>query len=175
MGKLALTHRGRAVVLPPPEAYDELVERGDGHWFWLGEFYDDGLDRSAMFPWTPPAEQRVQFMVPRLLWHRANPDAPMARVLLENTCGLFTCINPAHWARRGGAPPARRIRLGDGAARPVIAATSALIIHAMWDDAAHALCGAGPRTRSFDKTVPVTCTRCITTWVAAGHPYEDAE
>lgn len=175
MGKLALPHRGRAVVLPPAELLEPFIERTDNHHFWLGEFYDDGLDRSAVFRWAPLAETATSFMVPRLLWHRANPDAPTSRVLLENTCGLFTCINPAHWARRGAVPPARRIRLGDGAARPVIAATSALIVHAMWDDAAHALCGAGPRTRSFDKTVPVTCTRCITTWVAAGHAYEDVE
>src|SRR5512142_2495343 len=128
MGRLAMVHRGTTRVKPPPELLEPYIERTDNHWYWLDEFVDDGLDRCAVFVWAAPAEKQGQFMVPRLLWQYAHAEET-ARVLLENVCGLFTCINPAHWRKRQGAVriPARIVLPEHVEATPVVA--SHLTVH----------------------------------------------
>lgn len=176
-GKLALRHRGRAVVRPPPDAYAPLIDRGPdpaGHWYWLGEFYDNGLDRSAVFPWAPPAERPTLFMVPQLLWQQANPTA-VSRTLLENTCGLYTCINPAHWAARGVASlPTVAVTLPeDVGARPARSTALGTVVHILYDQQESALCGRRLRALHLAQTTPITCPHCILRWVQAGLPFTE--
>lgn len=183
MGKLAFIHRGRAVILPPAELLEPFIERTDNHWYWLGEFYDDGLERSAEFRWAPPAEHSTRFMVPRLLWQYLHPVRSTKRLMLENVCGLFTCINPGHWTERGVAQdvPTELRLLETSRAWPACFAVTALVptvgalVHILRDDAENAVCGAGGvrhNVKRVSMTEKVTCYACIAVWVAQKLPYE---
>jgi len=176
MGKLALPHRGRAGILPPSELLESFIERTNNHWYWLGEFFDDGLDRSAEFRWAPPAEHSTNFMVPRLLWQYLHPEHTGKRLMLENACGLFTCINPGHWTERGVAQaiPTELRLLETSQAWPAQTAGIALV-HIIRSDAESAVCGAGgarSRLHRVPLTEKVTCYACIAVWVAQKQPYE---
>lgn len=177
MGRLALPHRGRAVVLPALALLEPYIDRTGSHWYWLLEFFDDGLDRSAEFPWSPPDENRTNFMVPRLLWQLANP-LHQGRLLLENTCGLFTCINPGHWRKRPVAAkiPARFVLPDNVEAVPVTHVNAMITVHVRRSDAQSTLCGVGGRgCVALDKKAPVTCDECISTWVRSGQPYTEVK
>lgn len=177
MGRLALSHRGRAVVLPPLALLEPFVDRTPNHWYWLDEFYDDGLDRSAIFLWTPPAEVRVKFMVPRLLWQLTNPTQ-LHRVLLENTCGLFTCINPAHWRDRKAAVqiPARIVLPDTVDAIPVVRPNTRVNVHIVRGAHATTLCGIlDVKCLKPDKKTPITCDECITIWVRLAQPFTEVK
>lgn len=174
MGRLALTHQGRTRILPPVELLEPYIERTDHHWYWLGEFYDDKLDRSAEFRWAPPAEKTAVFMVPRLLWQLAHPDTP-AR-LIENTCGLFTCINPSHWRKRGPGVviPARIVLPEHVLAMPMVSQSNNLVVHIRRLDTPHVVCGAsGKHMDGGGKKTVVTCDDCISAWVRTGQPYTE--
>lgn len=179
MGRLALTHRGRAVVSPPAELLEPLIERTPNHWFWLGDFLDDNVDRSAKFRWAAPAEEATTYMVPRLLWHYANPTEPMQRILLENTCGLFTCINPAHWSKRRGAVriPARIVLPESVEAIPVMQESATLTVHIRWNDAIATVCGHGLRRayQNMTKAKVITCDDCISAWVRTNQPFTEVK
>jgi hypothetical protein len=173
MGRLAFPHKGRANVLPPPELLEPYIERTEYHWYWLGEFCDNHFDRCAEFRWAPPAEHHTLFMVPRLLWQLAHPgESPR---LLENTCGLFTCINPGHWRRRGAGVviPARIVLPGHVDATPVVSPSSAIHVHIRFSDTEHTVCGHGPKYAGLDKTAVITCEECISSWVRTGRPYTE--
>lgn len=175
MGKLALTHRGRSKVLPSVGLLDPFIERTENHWYWLAEFFDDGLDRSAEFVWAPPAEKTTQYMVPRLLWQLTHPDVDMHRTMLENTCGLFTCINPAHWQKRRGGPkiPARIVLPDSVEAMPVLYPSALLTVHIRRHDSINTVCGHGPRHRGLAKATVITCDDCIATWIRLDQPYKE--
>jgi hypothetical protein len=174
VGRLALPHRGRTAhgLLPPEDLLEPLIERTPNHHYWLGDFHDDGLDRSAKFRWAPPDENMVTFMVPRLLWQRANPDV-RGRYLLENTCGLFTCINPAHWRRRQAALqiPARIVVPETVDAVPVAHTQDQLLVHIRRMDAITTVCGRGAGFVALKRDAPITCDECISAWVRTGQPY----
>jgi hypothetical protein len=173
MGRLALTHRGSTKARPPLELLEPFIERTDNHWYWLDEFYDDGLDRSAVFVWAAPAESKAHYMVPRLLWQLANPS-DTERVLLENTCGLFTCINPAHWRKRQGAVriPARIVLPEHVEAMPVIS-SHLVTVHIRRLDVQHTVCGEVQQVHGGSKKTVITCDDCISAWVRSGQPYTE--
>ena len=173
MGRLALAHRGRAVVLPPMELLEPYIDRDKHHWYWLGEFYDDHLDRSAEFRWTAPAEPQTLYMVPRLLWQLTHPEH-QGRLLLENTCGLYTCINPAHWRKRQGGfrIPARIVLPGHVEAVPMTSQQE-VVVHIRRLDVPHTVCGEGVRSHGADKKTVITCDDCISIWVRKGEPYTE--
>jgi hypothetical protein len=179
MGRLALPHRGHTQTLPPAELLEPWIERTPNHWFWLGDFYDNNVDRCARFRWAAPAEEAATFMVPRLLWHYANPTEPTQRLMLENTCGLFTCINPAHWSkRRGGVRIPARIVLPESVeATPVMHESAALVVHVRWNDAISTICGHGLRRayQNMPKTRAITCDDCIGTWIRANQPFTEVK
>lgn len=180
MGRLALAHRGRVVdgLLPPMEVLEPHIERTPNHWYWLLEFFDDGLDRSAEFRWGPPDETKATFMVPRLLWQMAHVGEVPKPLLLENTCGLFTCINPAHWRdRRGALRMPSRIVLPDNVENVPVAHPNALLtVHIRQHDSSHTICGLmGNHCNVLVKKAPVTCDDCISAWVRSKHPYEEVK
>jgi hypothetical protein len=176
MGRLALLHRGRAKILPPLELLEPSIDRTATHWYWLESFYDDGLDRSAEFVWAAPAESSTRFMVPRLLWQLTHPEDVGKRLLLENTCGLFTCINPAHWRDRHAQVkiPARIVLPDSVEAMPVMYSPAALTVHIRWNDAITTICGHGPKHHGMAKPTVITCEECITTWVKLNQPYKES-
>lgn len=175
MGRLALLHKGRLVdgKLPPMEVLEALVERTPNHWYWLGEFYDDNLDRSAEFLWAPPNENPVKFMVPKLLWQLTNPEVDTKRILLENTCGLFTCINPGHWRKRLTSIriPARIVLPDSVEATPVVYPHVMVSVHIQRHGSLHPVCGGGKGWTGLHKSAPITCDDCISSWVRTGQPY----
>jgi hypothetical protein len=177
MGKLAFTHRGRAVILPTVDLLEPLIERTPTHWYWNGEFVEDPFDRCAYFDWAPPFEMNTRWMVPRLLWQLANPTLVAKRVLLENTCGLFTCINPAHWSRRRGAIriPARIVLPDSVEATPVVHSMEILLVHIRRNDAETTVCGRGSMFKGLVKTTVVTCDACIRTWVYSNQPFTESK
>lgn len=176
MPRLALAHTGTTRVLPPKEEVLALVEETPNHFYWLGDFYDDGLDRSAVFPWRPPGEHKAMYMVPRLLWVWANDAVGVKNLKIENTCGLFTCVNPAHWRKRATIkaatlPPGLDVRLvrhqrvishGDSKLPPV---------HIFAEDRDYAICGLKPNGRTLPPDTYVTCPQCLKSWRAAGRPF----
>ena len=179
MGRLALLHRGRVYDgrLPPAETLEPFIERTPHHHYWLAEFYDDGLDRSAEFKWGAPDEPTVVFMVPRLLWQLAHPTETAKRLLLENACGLFTCVNPAHWRRRQAALqiPARIVVPDTVDALPVAHTQDQLLVHVRRMDAIVTVCGRGTGFVALKRDAPVTCDECIGSWVRTGQPYEEVK
>jgi hypothetical protein len=176
MGKLALLHRGRSVVLPPLALLEPFIERNPHHWYWTDEFFDDGLDRSASFMWAPPAERAARFMVPRLLWQLAHPEAAGRRLLLENVCGLYTCINPSHWVERGRAHdlPARIVLPEGSEARPVLH-PGHLLVHIARYREDTVTCGSLRDFEGQPLRTPVTCYACIAVWVAQKQLYEEVK
>ena len=178
MGRLALAHRSATHDrrLPPLVLLVPLIERTENHWYWLGEFYDDGLDRSAQFRWVPENESPALFMVPRLLWQLAN--ASKKKVRLENVCGLFTCINPEHWRDRHAASkiPAR-IMVPDTVDNVLVAhPNSVTTVHIRRSDSMNTLCCLrGTSCRVLDKASIVTCHRCIDVWVRGERPFTEVK
>ena len=186
MGKLAFTHRGRSMLLPPAELLEPHIERTDNHWYWCGEFVEDPFDRCAYFDWAPPFEVNTRWMVPRLLWQYANPAVSPRRAMLENTCGLFTCINPAHWRQRRGAIriPARIVLPDSVDAVPVSMnnvtvdpywQAELLVVHVRRIDSINTMCGAGPKHHGMAKTTVITCDDCIGAWVRANQPFTEVK
>jgi len=177
MGRLAHPHRGGSGGLPPPELLEPFIERTPNHWYWLGEFYDDNVDRSAEFRWAAHAENAGRYMVPRLLWQYAHPEEATKRVMLENTCGLFTCINPAHWDKRRGAIriPARIVLPDTVEAMPVVYSMETLLVHIRRNDATSPVCGSGSVHKGLAKHTVITCDDCISTWVRTNQPFTEVK
>lgn len=175
MGRLALPHHGYTKVLPPRDLLEPFIERTEGHWYWLGEFYENALDRSAEFVWAAPAEYAGHYMVPRLLWQLAQGDALPKRVMLENTCGLFTCINPGHWRDRRNlvVMPARIVLSESVQAMPVMHPGLHLTVHIRRHNTEATVCGSGYAARGMDKKTVITCDDCISTWVRTKQPFTE--
>jgi hypothetical protein len=178
MGARLMTHRGRSVVTPPRELVEPHVERTPNHWYWLLEFFDDGLDRTAVFPWSPPAEHQVQFVVARLLWCWENDGLQIKNLKLENTCGLATCINPDHW-RYINNPISITYTLPAGVGARLVQYTSKAgsvryvqgSVHIAHDDTSYTVCGVALRPLASTKLgVVITCKTCVAEWRALGRP-----
>ncbi len=181
MHRPAFPHR--AVICtgqyPPMELLEPLIERTDNHWYWLGEFVEDWDERGAMFPWQPPSERAGLYSVPKLLWMYTHPAFQGQRFTIENMCGLFTCINPAHWRRRGGIElPASIVLPEDGEYVPVKSLTGKLYdrVHIALVDARTTACAKRTVFKNrihVPANTPITCTGCIEHWVKRGKPYTE--
>ncbi len=177
MGKLAFTHHGRSSVLPPGDLLEPHIERTDNHWYWLGEFIEDAFDRCAYFDWAAPYEKSTRWMVPRLLWQLAHSDVNVMKLVLENKCGLFTCINPQHLAQRNLVVPnpARIVLPEQVEAQPVVYIGNVLRTHIRCDGFERTMCGRVKMCTVLDKTAPITCDACIAAWIKAGHLYTEVK
>lgn len=82
----------RAVVEPTLDEVMRLVEPADtgGHWYWLGDFAREGLDRVPVIRRGGRQWPAIRTLVPAV-----------GRVRRVNRCGLRTCVNPDHWAVTG--------------------------------------------------------------------------
>jgi len=172
-------HFGRTVVIPPRELVDPFVEVTPNHWYWLAEFHDDGAGPIAIFPWTPPAEVSVQFVVARLLWCWDNDGVGIRRLFLENTCGLATCINPRHW-RYANPPTDKAYTLGPSdIARllqyPHMSAGRPGTVHIGIVDTNYTMCGASTRRLRTTKEAVITCEDCVKEWQGYGRPLIEIE
>ena len=174
---------GRVIVLPPRELVDPLVEITPNHWYWLAEFHDDGAGPTAIFPWTPPAELSSRFVVARLLWCWDNDGVGIKRLLLENTCGLATCINPRHW-RYANDPADKAYTLGqvvDGGVEaklleyPHGLAGRAATVHINPTDTNYTMCGASTRRLITTRKTVITCDDCVKEWLGYGRPLVEVE
>ena len=177
MGRLALPHQGRidGDFLPGLDVLEPFIERTPNHWYWLDDFATEGFDRSAKIRWAPPGHNKVTFMVPRLLWQHANPDANHFRLLLENTCGLYTCINPEHWRPRHPTfrIPARIVLPDTVDAMPTAHPHATVTVHIKHDDALVAVCGHATVLFPLKKSAPITCEECISHWVRKNLPFTE--
>jgi len=157
MGKLAAPHARPSAARPLRSDVDPLVERTATHWYWLGEFTDDPLGDCA------PAYR--SFSVVRLLWEWEH-GRDGRRLVLENTCGVYACVNLAHWRRRGAPAVARVLPAGQGA-WPARGSAGCFVTHVSRADTSHAACGA--RVSVFDAAPGViTCRACVKSWVSGG-------
>jgi hypothetical protein len=170
MGIRLPPHMGRVAVLPPRELIEPHVERTDNHWYWLLEFHDDGLDRTAIFPWNPPAEASIRFVVARLLWCWDNDGVGIKRLLLENTCGLATCINPSHWRYVNNPIETKYTLPLDVEARLVKYNRYQGTVHIAHNDTSYAVCGVAIRALVHTQNEVITCKTCVAEWKAAGRP-----
>jgi len=170
MGIRLMGHRGRALVTPPRDLVEPHVERTPNHWYWLLEFYDDGLDRVAVFPWSPPGEYQTQYVVARLLWCWANDGLQIKVLKLENTCGLATCINPDHW-RYINNPIAILYTLPPGTGARLVKYTKYQgTVHITREDTTYAVCGVSTKALTSTSDVVISCKQCVAEWKALGRP-----
>jgi len=156
---------------------DLHVEITAHHWYWLLEFKETDDGRTAVFPWAPPAEPSTQFVVARLLWCWDNDGFGIKRLQLENTCGLFTCINPRHW-RYIKDLALRKFMLGEGAdARlfeyPYLSEDGTKNVHIVRNEAYYTMCGASLRRLVTSREKTITCDDCLKEWRGYGRPLEE--
>lgn len=175
MGVRLQTHIGRSVVLPPRELVDPFVEVTPNHWYWLAEFHDDGEGPTAIFPWKPPGEHTTQFVVARLLWCWENDGVGIKRLVLHNTCGLNTCVNPRHW-RYANAPADKAYGLAPGATAKLLEYPNAPnTTHIIPEESTYAMCGAAIRRFRTTKKTVITCEDCLQEWKGYGRPLLEIE
>lgn len=182
MQRLMPSHRGAAGHhLPPRHVLEGLVDRTSDpvHHLWEGDFLEDDGMRYAAFLWAPPAQPAVWFCVARVLWAYVN-DASLFHRRLRNTCGLTTCVNPAHFERVATldeglelltVPPA--FRFGDGTGVRLVRIGDEQHVHILRDDSAYVSCYRGVISRkltTMPERTPITCSRCITEWRDFGRP-----
>jgi len=168
-------HKGRTSVLPPRELVDVQVEVTPNHWYWLGEFFDDGLDRAAVIAWAPPAENTQTFIVARLLWCWENDGLGIKRLQLENTCGLATCINPTHWRYIRAVVPGVVMLPEDADAHLVQYSKLDIYgnhkydsVHIVRNDSTYAVCGVATKNLSSTNSKTVSCKACVAEWRSSG-------
>lgn len=175
MGKILISHPGAHPDVgwwPPLEAFAKHVEKTDTHWYWLDEFLDDRLERTPVFRWVVEDHNVTTWAVARLLWCIEHDALHRKHLTLENTCGLYTCINPAHWMNP--------IKVGDGdftlpsdsggSMRSVQFNRRLRVVHIVPADAGYTMCGL----RSPNQTHPtgdiITCAPCLKEWRGYGRP-----
>lgn len=85
---LPVNHVLRGVAEPTLDEVMRLVEPADtgDHWYWLGDFASEGLDRVPVIRCGGRQWPAVRILV-----------SAAGRVRRVNSCGLRTCVNPGHW------------------------------------------------------------------------------
>ena len=164
-------HRGRYKELPPRDLVDALVEINELHWYWLGDFYEDPFERYAVFRWAPHAEHPANYVVVRLLWTWNHGDLVRRigrRIMLENNCGLATCIRPSHWTCKTTMP--KRYTLEPKQGERMAFSNSPLLptVHLQHVDSAWSVCGAKTAMAIVPVGEEITCNECVKTWLARG-------
>lgn len=163
-------------AFPPSNVLEPLIERTNNHWYWLGDFTDNGVDRYATLSWAPPAEAAGLYVVARVLWAHARGDAAPARVALGNACGLFTCINPAHWVEVTSNRKKKFSLPKDCGARPcALGSGHGKIVHVVRDEDAYTVCGLTRFSRMPAVSTVINCKDCIATWRSKNAPLIEVE
>lgn len=159
---------------------DKVSDAAFGHWYWEGDVHDDRLSRTPVFRWAPAGwPHRGIYVVARLLWCETNAREPR-RLMLDNTCGVYACVNPAHWI------DARRPRLwtlpdeSDALLVRRSYPTRVPVVHVRAGDSSFAACGIdvsrshGGFIASVEASrVPITCDDCLKTWLGLQRPLKE--
>jgi hypothetical protein len=162
---------------PPRAAYEHLIEKTTDrfeHWYWEDDVHVDTCSRTPVFYWRPTNQgSRGIYVVARLLWVEANPGN-YKRLRLHNTCGVYTCVNPAHWENPD------RVRVwtlpGESAAELVRSIGETDCVHIRTRGAHYMVCGTtASRSAVFVLTerVPITCETCLRDWQQLGRLLEE--
>jgi len=181
--RLMPSHRGYAGdQLPPLPLLERLIDQASSpHWYWAGDFADDGAGlRYAAYAWAPPGEATVVYCVARVLWAYAKRQS-LFRQRLRNLCDLTTCVNPAHFERsqsRGDAVGPvtlpTDLATADGTGARLVYLNGAPTVHILRDDTAYAACYAAALRHVV--TAPagtvITCARCVTAWRGFDRPLQ---
>lgn len=180
--RLMPTHRGAAGKhLPPRHVIEGLIDResSDTHWLWGGDFHEEDGIRFAVFLWAPPAKHAVWYCVARVLWSYEN-DESLYRRKLRNTCGLTTCVNPAHFEYVPTLAEGlelftlpKDLKFGDGTTARLVRIGDEQHVHILRDDTAYVACYRAVASKKL-VTVPegtaITCSRCVVEWRDFGRP-----
>jgi len=168
---------------PPSSTFDHLIDKklgaAHGHWYWDGDFHDDTVDRTPIFKWRAlsPDRRVGKYVVARLLWIEANPGT-YSRLTLRNTCGVFACVNPAHWEnphrerwwtlpadvdaslvniQRNGWPARIHIRSNES-----LYTMCAIVVH-----------DEGASTLPASEGHRITCETCLAAWQSLNRPLDE--
>ncbi len=156
--------------IPPLELLEPLIEKAEPHWYWGGDFRDDGDLRWAMLRW-----ETAVYVVARVLWQHAN-NVSLFRQRLRNTCGLSTCVRPDHFERvvsssnpRFGLPDPCVLPGGEKAHVVRVDFTTT---HVLLEGAERYICGRkrSPSTNFLPNETEISCKRCVATWRQLGRP-----
>lgn len=178
--RLMPSHRGAAGKhLPPRHVLETLIEKSDYHWLWGGDFLDEDDLRYAAFLWAPPHVQAVWYVVARVLWAYDN-DASLFHRSLRNTCGLSTCVNPAHYERVATLGEEldlvtlpKGLVFGDGSKARLVRIGTEQHVHILRDDSAYVACYRAVSQKNvvtMPEGTPITCNKCLTEWRDFGRP-----
>lgn len=174
MGKRIIPHAKPRAPYPPRADVEALIERTENHWYWTGDFTDDPFgDNAPIYRYAPHRKNGPVFVVTRLTWYWEYGN-DLKRLTLENTCGVYTCVNPAHWLRKSSSQAAVNLVLPvDIRAWPVQGGRNSVVAHIAHNDAVHALCGS-THERRCDVGTRITCNECVRAWRARGGVFIEA-
>ena len=171
MGRLMPRHVGRipSGFVPTPDVLERLIEKTDLHWYWEGDFADDGDLRYAVL-----RIEHATCVVARLMWEHAN-NASLHRRQLRNDCGLVTCVRPDHFtlierkAQRFALPEPCVLSTGEivRVIRADFDTTHILIEGTQWF-ACHRQ--RGSMTHVVSNETMVSCEKCIKAWRSLQRP-----
>ena len=170
MGRLLDSHIGPWLEhIPPHEMYRDSIDVSPTHWYWDKPFDDIPTFRHA----------GCTFVVARLLWNHQNPDAPLRRTSLRNTCGVAACVNPTHWEWLGR--PCNWTLPPDASAQ-LFSAVAPFAIHILPPDSAYTMCAvrvvsvvsSNGMVKPAGSVAPagavITCKKCLKEWQSYGRP-----
>lgn len=174
MGRLVPLHSGARPAAPPtPDQFEPLVDKADEpHWYWNGDFADDGDLRHAVLRHKGRA-----YVAIRLFWEHVN-GISLTRRSLRNECGLMTCMRPDHFSLVELRQPLRHtlpnpcvLVAGD---RVDVVKVDYVSTHILVDGAVWYAC----QRRRVAATVlapvgtEISCTECVRSWTSLGRPLE---
>lgn len=174
MGRLVPLHVGARPATPPtPDLFEPLVDKTDGpHWYWNGDFADDGDLRHAVL-----RHGGRSHVVIRLLWEHVN-GASLSRRSLRNECGLMTCVRPDHFAL---VEPRQHVRHAlpspcvlAGGDRADVVNVDYAVTHILVEGATWYACQRRrvPATVLVPAGTEITCVDCVRAWASLGRPLE---
>lgn len=175
MGRPLPTHPNHRLgtSVPSQELLEPFIERTPNHWYWLDEFLDDHVDRTAVFRWSREDHNATTWIVARLLWCAAHPDENPVRLSLMNLCGLFTCINPEHWEhvnrKRNFTLPtdSDAFLCSRPQTRPSLHVED---VHIAPPETSYTMCGSVVSDHRHPSGTVITCKTCLREWQGFGRP-----
>lgn len=180
MHRLMPTHRGYSGNrIPPLKILEPLLDKSSSkHWYWNGDFSEDHNMRYASFVWSPPGEQPVFYCVARVVWSHVNNQS-LFKKRLRNTCGLTTCVNPAHFelgntSTLGPVTLPTGTKTEDGTGARLVTLNGHAIVHILRDETVYTACYAAALhgVNTAPEGTIITCPRCITAWRSAQRQLE---
>lgn len=168
--------RSHLPAFPPRELLEAKVERDVSHHYWDGDFREFDFHRFAVLRWGKPG---ATYIVVRGLWVYENNIDPSEPLFLRNTCGLMTCVNPAHVERTAEHKRymlSHDIQLHDGTFLTPRGQPGSSPIHLCPRDTDYALCGyIYRRRRKFPvcHRHEITCQNCLRVALGLGYVLEE--